>query len=278
MAPVEEFPALPASHPLKFIAEGKPSGKVLVVDDDAFILQLCSTILNKYGIINTCTSDAATVLNQDWDSTIKLVLMDIRMPEINGLELCRGLRQKIGNSVKIVALTAQALPEEREVILAEGFDGILMKPFREQELLAWINAQQITGSITAPLPAPAPAASTDLDLSLLLKMTGNDEDQLRAILNQFIWDTEQDLDELEISLEEEAPEQVAELVHRLAGRTGQVGAQDLAARLRQVEVALNNQHSLSEVLPEIEPLQQEVKTLNKKIIQKVKSLQTVTVK
>ncbi len=278
MAPVEEVPALPTNHPLRFISEGKPSGKVLVVDDDAFILQLCRTILNKYGILNTCTSDAALVLNQDWDPTNKLVLMDIRMPEINGLELCRGLRQKVGNAVKIVALTAQALPEEREVILAEGFDGILMKPFREPELLSWINAQHITGSVVAPLPVAATTTSPDLDLSLLIKMTGNDEDQLRTILNQFIWDTEQDLDELEISLEEEAPEAVAELVHRLAGRTGQVGAQDLAARLRQVEVALNNQQLLSELLPELEALQPEVKELTKKIVQKVKSLITVPVK
>ncbi|RDC65625.1 hybrid sensor histidine kinase/response regulator [Adhaeribacter pallidiroseus] len=279
MAPVAAAPELPASQPLKFIAPGNPSGKVLVVDDDAFILQLCSTILNKFNILNTCTSDAAAVLNQPWDPTIKLVLMDIRMPEINGLELCRGLRQKVGKLVKMVALTAQALPEEREIILAEGFDGILMKPFREPELLAWINDQHIIGGGITPEPTPALALPTaELDLSLLTKMTGNDEEQLRAILNQFIWDSEQDLDELEISLEEEAPESVAELVHRLAGRTGQVGAPDLAGRLRQIEVALNNQQPLSTVMPDLVPLQQELKELNKKIKQKIKSLETVPVK
>ncbi|QNF32639.1 response regulator [Adhaeribacter swui] len=280
-APEPEVPGLPVHQPLKYISPNSPNGKVLVVDDDAFIIQLCSTILNKYGILNTCTSNAAAILNQPWDSNIKLVLMDIRMPEINGLELCRRLRKKVGKNVKIVALTAQALPEEREAILAEGFDGILMKPFREQELLAWINAQQITGTGILPESTPdvlVTPAAVELDLSLLTRMTGNDDEQLRAILNQFIWDTEQDIDELEISLEEEAPETVAAIVHRLAGRTGQVGAKELAERLRQIEVALNNQQPLAQVTPELEPLQQEVKELTKKIIQKVKSLKTVPAK
>ncbi|MDQ4139408.1 MAG: ATP-binding protein, partial [Bacteroidota bacterium] len=112
-APVPEPVALASSNqPFKTITLGKPNGKVLVVDDDAFILRLCETILNKYGIVNTCTSDGNAVLRQAWDSEIKLVLLDIRMPEVNGLELCRELRKKLGKQVKVVALTAQALPEE----------------------------------------------------------------------------------------------------------------------------------------------------------------------
>ncbi|MDQ3290212.1 MAG: ATP-binding protein [Bacteroidota bacterium] len=275
-APAAEPPALAIrTQPLKAITSGKPNGKVLVVDDDAFILRLCETILNKNGILNTCTSNAQAVLQQPWDPDIKLVLMDIRMPEVNGLELCRELRKKLGKKVKVVALTAQALPEEREVILAEGFDGILMKPFREHELLAWIHSQNITGVVN---PNPPTSTSTEPDLSMLIKITDNDEEQLRLILNQFILDTQQDLDNLKDYVKERLPKQTREIVHRLAGRIGQVGSKQLTERFRKIETALNQQQPLEPMVPELKALHREVKDLVKKIQLKVKSLEEVVVK
>ncbi|PSR55561.1 hybrid sensor histidine kinase/response regulator [Adhaeribacter arboris] len=273
LAPVPEPALVSASNQsIKAITAGKPNGKVLVVDDDAFILRLCETILNKYGIINTCTADANAVLHQTWDSDIKLVLLDIRMPQINGLELCRELRKKLGKEVKVVALTAQALPEEREIILAEGFDGILMKPFREHELLTWIHSQNITG-------AASPTHSfSEPDLSMLIKITDNDEEQLRIILNQFILDTQQDLEKLNPYLIDCLPKPTREIIHRLTGRIGQVGAKELAARFRTLEAALNQQQPLEPMLPELEILQKEAKELVRKIHLKVKSLEEIMVK
>ncbi|QMU31113.1 hybrid sensor histidine kinase/response regulator [Adhaeribacter radiodurans] len=276
LAPVPEPATLTASNQaIKTITSGKPNGKVLVVDDDAFILRLCETILNKYGIINTCTSDAQAVLREAWDPNIKLVLLDIRMPEINGLELCRALRKKLGKEIKVVALTAQALPEEREIILAEGFDGILMKPFREHELLTWLHSQNITGAINPNLPT---TSLSEPDLSMLIKITGSDEEQLRLILNQFILDTQLDLEKLNDYSIECLPKQTREIVHRLAGRIGQVGTKELASRLRKIETALNQQQPLETMLPELENLQKEIKELVKKVHLKVKSLEEILVK
>ena len=70
------------------IADGQPgaenvfqfSGKILLVDDDPFILQLCSGILERQGIAYACSPSAIPVLENDWDQRIRLVLTDVRMP------------------------------------------------------------------------------------------------------------------------------------------------------------------------------------------------------
>src|SRR5690606_25819810 len=104
--------------------------KVWVIDDDAFILDLCSTILANHQIKHTCFNEPAKLLAADWDHEVKFIFMDMRMPGMSGKELCALLRKQIPADVKIIALTAQVLPEEREQVLNNGFDALLMKPFR----------------------------------------------------------------------------------------------------------------------------------------------------
>ena len=75
----------------------------------------------------------AVALFEQWHPD--LIWMDIRMPVMDGLEAVRRIRAtKAGADTKIIALTAHALEEEREPIMAAGCDDLVRKPFREQEL------------------------------------------------------------------------------------------------------------------------------------------------
>lgn len=208
-------------------------GKVLVVDDDKFILNLCSTILNKYKIEHLTSMNPFSILQQDWDQSFNVVLLDIRMPQINGLDLCLALRKKVSDNVKIYAVTAQALPEEREAILQHGFDGILMKPYKEQELVDLLNNEK-----NAIEPVKEEKIFSRCDLTVLKQMVQGNEEQLRKILNQFIIDTQEDLNTLRLISTQASHEQVREVVHRLVGRTGQLGSTKLSFNLRKMEVAL----------------------------------------
>ncbi|MBC3540310.1 ATP-binding protein [Rufibacter sediminis] len=252
----------PAVVPVEKPVNLKPAGKVLVVDDDAFILQLCGSILKKNGIAHTCTLDATSVLQQDWDETIQLVLLDIRMPEISGIDLCRALRQKVTSAVQIFALTAEALPQACDSIIDQGFDGLLKKPFREQELLALVNGR--LGSWSGAVPVKTTSAP-ELDLTPLRHMLGQQEELLKVVLEQFTTETAQDLQALSAAVTSQDPPQVRELLHRLAGRTGQVGAQQLSARLRKVETALRAEEPLLRWESEVQVLAQEVACLQEKI-------------
>jgi signal transduction histidine kinase/CheY-like chemotaxis protein/HPt (histidine-containing phosphotransfer) domain-containing protein len=213
---------------------GSFKGKIWVVDDDAFILQLCSSIFEKHRITHTSFLEPQDVLDTPWDDDVTLILADMRMPGINGAELCRQLRKKIPAHVKIYALTAQALPEEREAVVQQGFDGLLMKPFREEELLALLYEQYVpTGS-----DEDADTDDVEINISALEKMTFGDAEQIKKILERFVTDSGNDIELLCSAAESTNTEQTLLLLHRMAGRTAQVGAGELAAQLRMLEIAM----------------------------------------
>lgn len=204
--------------------------KVWVVDDDPLILDLCGIIFNKNSIDYESFHSPAALLAATWDTTVKYVLMDMRMPEMNGIELCSALREKINSDVKIFAITAQVLPDERAYLLKSGFDGLVMKPFRESELLAILKGEEFTGDhITG---------DAELDLSSLKKMTYGDPEQLTKVLLRFKTDCLADGEEIRQSLKELNLGGLQLLTHRLAGRIAQIGAKNLAGAFRACELEL----------------------------------------
>ncbi|RXF69700.1 ATP-binding protein [Arcticibacter tournemirensis] len=214
------------------------NGKVWIVDDDQFILQLCSSVFNKNGITHSCFTLPRDVLAQQPPDDLKVVFMDMRMPQMNGAELCKLLREKIPSCVKIYALTAQALPDERSSILSQGFDGLLMKPFRESELLSLLfNQQGVEGK-------KEEVTNADVDLSAVEKMAYGDKDLIKKIIQRFEDDTLVDLGQLKIAMERDQISEVSLLLHRIAGRTAQIGAKDLAAKFRAEEIMIHNSNTL----------------------------------
>jgi signal transduction histidine kinase/DNA-binding NarL/FixJ family response regulator len=210
-------------------------GKVWIVDDDQLILDLCEIIFQKHGIDVRLFNSPAQLLNAEWDDDVKYVLMDMRMPEMTGITLCRLLREKVGNKVKIYAITAQVLPDERKFLLNKGFDGLVMKPFKETELL----------SVFHETNGPAPSTEIELDLTGLKKMTFEDEDQLNRILTRFSEDCLSDSDEIQRALTEDDRPKLTLLTHRLAGRIAQIGSKKLAAEFRLMEIELSGKNTLN---------------------------------
>lgn len=205
------------------------NGKVWVVDDDKLILDLCEIIFQKHEINARLFNSPLQLLNANWEEDVKYVLMDMRMPEMNGITLCRMLREKVGNQVKIFAITAQVLPDERELLLKNGFDGLIMKPFKEEELLSVFHQQYIEEVIEEEV---------ELDLTNLKKMTFNDDEQLQRILLRFREDSLNDSQEIEEGMENNDQEKLRLLAHRMAGRIAQIGSKKLASSFRKMEIAL----------------------------------------
>jgi len=196
------------------------------VDDDQLILGLCRHILDKYGITYRCFTSPGEMLSAEWDPEVRTILMDIRMPEMNGTQLNHELRRKINTpGVKMFAFTAQALPEEQEEILAQGFDGLLLKPFKERDLLELLNIHVEEAS------PPASGVKTTTHL-----LGDDDEEQANRILQLYVNDTLADLNTLHAHYENQDLPGVELLLHRIAGRTAQVGADKIAFRLRKLEI------------------------------------------
>ena len=138
--PVTVLPAVamaqePQHGRITGLAEGQPRYRLLVVEDQRENRLLLRKLLKPIGfdLREAVNGQEAVAWFKRWQPD--LILMDIRMPVMDGLEAVRQIRAtKAGARTKIVALTAHALDEERKPILAAGCDGLVRKPYREPEL------------------------------------------------------------------------------------------------------------------------------------------------
>ncbi|RYD78305.1 MAG: response regulator [Sphingobacteriales bacterium] len=202
------------------------SGTVWIIDDDKLILDLCGSIFQKNKIPFTSFSQVADILHSEPEKNLKYVLVDMRLPEMTGLELCHLLKKKLPADVKFYAITAQVLPEEREMVLSEGFDGLIMKPFRANDLLSIFDKTELL------------TGQPEFDFSSLEKMTFGDREMLEKILNRFKQDCIDDAEELKSHLEDNNQDKSRLIVHRLAGRTAQMGSRTLAHEFRTLEIEI----------------------------------------
>jgi two-component system cell cycle response regulator DivK len=113
---------------------------VLVVEDNETSMKLFRDVLQATGYTPLEASSGEEALALAAVSTPALVLMDIQLPDIDGIEALRRLREDERTAqIPVLALTAQAMKGDRERFLAAGFDGYLSKPVDVPELIATVR-------------------------------------------------------------------------------------------------------------------------------------------
>ncbi|MCG2578898.1 response regulator [Dechloromonas sp. XY25] len=107
----------------------------LVVDDHYTNRLLAATLLKRLRWSVLEASDGLSALALSRENDLRLILLDISMPGLSGEETCRQLRAAHdGSPLKIIAYTAHAFAEDRQRLLAGGFDEVLVKPITRQQL------------------------------------------------------------------------------------------------------------------------------------------------
>jgi DNA-binding response OmpR family regulator len=112
--------------------------RVLLIDDDQRLVELLSSYLEQNGMSLTGAPDGARGLAAMDAATFDAVLLDVMMPGLNGLEVCKRIRQK--SRIPVIMLTAKGDETDRVVGLEIGADDYVAKPFSPRELLARIRA------------------------------------------------------------------------------------------------------------------------------------------
>ena len=114
---------------------------VLIVDDEADALELLAYNLKAAGYEIITAKDGAEALNKARTEAPSLILLDVMLPEIDGLEVCRILRRDpITYDLPIIMVTARATEMARLVGLESGADAYLTKPVRPRVVVAWVNS------------------------------------------------------------------------------------------------------------------------------------------
>jgi CheY-like chemotaxis protein len=117
--------------------------RILVVEDVEVNQRLVATVLQRHGHSVEVAANGRLAVEELKKNHYDLVLMDVQMPEMDGLEATETIRRhetKTGGHVTIVAMTAHAMKGDRERCLASGMDSYISKPVRAGELLALIES------------------------------------------------------------------------------------------------------------------------------------------
>jgi two-component system, OmpR family, response regulator MprA len=120
------------------LASDTATGRVLVVEDDAEIADVLRRTLRQEGHEVRSVADGVAALRMAEDFSPDLVILDLGLPKLDGVEVCRRLRAE--SDAPILILTARAQTDDRVEGLDSGADDYLVKPFERQELLARLRA------------------------------------------------------------------------------------------------------------------------------------------
>jgi len=211
--------------------------RVLVAEDNALNQEVFRELLEEAGFIVTIAANGAdAVAALAGDLQCALVLMDLQMPQMDGIEATRHIRALPHRAgLPIVALTANALPRDRDRCRAAGMDDFLGKPLDFEEftrvLLRWLPATAEFGP-TAPLGVSTPPIA-GLDATVGLATTRGDVAAWRRLLARFAEVHRDD----PARLRGASPATRGELVHTLKGTAGAVGAVQVCAALARVEAS-----------------------------------------
>lgn len=179
---------------------------VLAIDDDPSNRELMTVILNNCGVQHTLASHAAEALEQCRLQKFDLIITDIQMPGISGLDLARLLRQDttgINHNTPLLACTADITTETRDHFLQAGINDYILKPFDEVELIGKIaNLAQKSATSDASLLSQAKDSQVTtfekqgnalFSLDHILAFTGDNAEAAKQVLTVFMEDTRQNL-------------------------------------------------------------------------------------
>jgi two-component system sensor histidine kinase/response regulator len=221
------------------VRESRRALKLLLAEDNPMNQEVAAAMLRKRGhrvdIVGNGREAVDAVARERYD----VVLMDIQMPELDGLEATRVIRSSpSGAGLRIVAVTAHASDVDRERCLAAGMNDYLSKPFKARDLFTAVEGWGEPAAASAP-PRESAAVSAPVDVTGFrdsLRQAGVEE-SIGGILKTFVADAPDRLVALEKAFKANDARAIERAAHAFRSAAATIGAQRLAALLQAVESA-----------------------------------------
>ncbi|MBF0132454.1 MAG: response regulator [Magnetococcales bacterium] len=226
-------------------------GRVLLVEDTVINQQVAMGMLRQLGLDVTLATNGVEAVEQVARGNFDLVLMDVQMPVMDGLEAARVIREMEGRqhrvAVPIVAMTAHAMEQDRRVCLQAGMDDHLPKPVRwdmlERTLIRWLGEGvwtaegevQGAGGSGHDVASVAGAVLDETALAAMAQLFNQDPVQLGQMVQEYFSSVSRHLETMALELAGEGFEKSARAAHSLKSQSGYVGVPILAELGREME-------------------------------------------
>ncbi len=161
---------------------------ILVVEDNAINLELTHDMLTREGHAVTTTSNGAESVRMAQDHAFDLILMDVAMPVMDGLQATQAIRAGTGacRTTPIIALSANILPKERTALADAGMNGFLAKPLARDKLQAALYDVGISRPTDHGFDQPSPSASAPTAVLDLVALTSSIDSLPAATFNRLL--------------------------------------------------------------------------------------------
>jgi two-component system, sensor histidine kinase and response regulator len=225
--------------------------RILVAEDNLVNLAVATGILEKQGHVLVHAATGREAVDAFSDGSFDLILMDVQMPEMDGMEATRRIRELeegIATHTPIVAMTAHAMAGDRERCLAAGMDDYVSKPLRKEDLLRAVEGAKVAADkeSNSPILAFPRSASEEVlvDIDQLRDVTDNEPERIRRLIGIYLSQVAPMLVELNAAIQTNSSGEVSRLAHKLVGSSISCGVQAFTQSLRELE-RLGNEGDLS---------------------------------
>ena len=234
--------------------------RILIAEDNITNQQVAVGILKKLGLRAEVAANGAEAVQALETISYDLVLMDAQMPELDGFEATRIIRDPqsrvLNHRVPIIAMTANAMQGDREKCLAAGMDDYVSKPVSPETLAAalnkWLAKESDEGGMRedrcrkmngkkpeggSPQALITEQPSVIFDRAGMMARLMNDEELIREVVDCFLTDTPKQIDALRGYLETGDIQDVRRQAHTINGTAANVGGEALRAVAIEMEMA-----------------------------------------
>jgi PAS domain S-box-containing protein len=223
---------------------------ILIVEDQPENQKLAELLLEKNGYESKIAENGIKALEILKTNRFDLILMDIQMPEMDGLAATKFIRSNFKNNIPIIAVTANAFSEDIKHYLETGINDVIIKPYDEKNLIHKIK-QQLEHFNKIKNIESKELANKVYNLATLREMCNSDELFFHEMLRLFVEITPDSIIELQKALENENYKDASRIAHRMKQSIGNMGMMETRQHMIEIERTCKNHHPDKENLMNI---------------------------
>jgi len=230
--------------------------RVLLCDDNAINQKVASRLLAQMGYQPDLAGNGLEALAALEKKKYDMIFMDVQMPEMDGLEATRIIRERqhdksrfpnYNGHIIIVAMTASAMPGDRDKCISAGMDDYLAKPVRPEDMRGVVERwASVSNKANAPITSQTETATEmpdsnfespkpPVDMERLLDFSDGSVDNLRELITLYLTQTTEQLDQLSAAAKVGSAPEVRRLAHSCAGASSTCGMTRIVPLLRELE-------------------------------------------